>query len=104
MQPVRGSVVVQNINTPGRTRRVNAVKYAAMRRALLRVLPIRPPGLTQSEMFKAVRRHLPERVFPGGATAGWWAKTVQLDLEAKGLVHRSADTRPLRWHRAGGSA
>ena len=35
----------------------------------------------------------------GGAKAGWWAKTVQLDLEAKGAIVREK-TRPLRFHRA----
>lgn len=31
--------------------------------------------------------------------AGWWAKTVQLDLEAKGMMHRNVGAKPLRWHR-----
>jgi len=92
-------VTVQNINVPGHSSRVNAEKYDAMRRALLRVLPTRAPGLTQAEMFKAVKEHLPEEVFPGGAKASWWAKTVQLDLEKKGLVGRSRDAKPLRWYR-----
>ena len=39
--------------------------------------------------------HLPEKLFPQGAKAGWWAKTVQLDLEAKGIVVREK-TQPLR--------
>ena len=43
-----------------------------------------------------VKQSLPDELFPGGKTSGWWLKTVQLDLEAKGLVTRS-DTRPLRW-------
>jgi hypothetical protein len=33
----------------------------------------------------------------GDDKAGWWAKAVQLDLEAKGIVVREA-TKPLRWH------
>jgi hypothetical protein len=40
-----------------------------------------------------------ERPGPGGAKAGWWVKTVQLDLEAKGIVVRDGG-RPLRWSRA----
>ena len=39
-------------------------------------------------MFKAVRSRLPGDLFPGGAKANWWAKTVQLDLEAKRVVAR----------------
>jgi hypothetical protein len=41
--------------------------------------------------------HLPEDLYPSGSTAGRWAKTVQLDLEAKGIVIREP-TKPLRWH------
>ena len=93
-------IVVENINTPGRTSRVNAVMYRAMRQAMLEVLPFEEPGLTQAEMREAVIAHLPEDLYPGGAKAGWWAKTVQLDLEAKGVVVREA-TKPLRWHQVG---
>jgi hypothetical protein len=90
-------IVVENVNVPGRTSRVNAAKYRAMKQAMLRVLPYQGPGLTQSEVREAVIPNLPDHLFPGGATAGWWAKTVQLDLEAKGVVIREA-TKPLRWH------
>jgi Family of unknown function (DUF6958) len=91
-------VTVQNVNVPGYASRVNLAKYTAMRRALLRVLPSRAPGMTQAEMFVAVKGHLPEHLFPGGGKANWWAKTVQLDLEKKGIVRRSADMKPLRWY------
>jgi hypothetical protein len=70
-----------------------------MRDAMVQVLPGEAPGLTQAEIRAAVVAHLPEQLFPGGATAGWWAKTVQLDLEAKGMVIRE-DSKPLRWHLA----
>jgi hypothetical protein len=93
-------VVVENVNVPGRTSRVNAAKYRAMKAAMLEVLPGGEPGLTQSELREAVIPHLPEDLFPEGATAGWWAKTVQLDLEAKGTVVRE-ETKPLRWHQVG---
>jgi hypothetical protein len=93
-------VTVRNVNVPGYTSRVNAAKYDAMRGALLRVLPRQAPGVTQAEMFESVLEHLPGDLFPGGAKANWWAKTVQLDLEAKGIVRRSAQVKPLRWYRA----
>lgn len=93
-------VTVRNVNVPGYTAHVNGEKYGAMRRALLRVLPRTAPGMTQHEMFEAVVGHLPEDLFPGGAKANWWAKTVQLDLEAKGLVLRSKLVKPLRWYRS----
>ena len=98
-QALPDRIVVENVNHPGQTTRVDAGKYAAMRSALLRVLPAKSPGLTQAEMGHAVLRHLPRDHFPGGAKAGWWAKTVQLDLEAKGLVIREPG-KPPRWRRA----
>jgi hypothetical protein len=91
-------LAVENINHPGKSRAVDAAKYQAMRRALLKVLPARTPGLTLSETSSAVLRHLPATLFPGGAHAGWWLKTVQLDLEAKAVIAREKAT-PLRLHR-----
>jgi len=92
-------VTVHSINVPGYSSAVNGAKYEAMRAALLRVLPRRSPGITQAEMFRAVVEHLPEDLFPGGAKSNWWAKTVQLDLEAKRIVRRSTEETPLRWFR-----
>ncbi len=71
-----------------------------MRRVVLDVLPSEPPGLTQSEMGEAVAPHLPQELWPNGARSMWWVKTVQLDLEAKGLVVRNATGSPARWHRS----
>ncbi len=88
---------VENINTPGRTSRVDAAKYNAMKAAMLKVMTKTPPGDTAKEIKEAAKAHLPEDLFPAGATAGWWQKSVQLDLEAKGVVTR-ADTKPLRFH------
>jgi hypothetical protein len=93
-----GRIEVENVNVPGHVTRVDATRYNAMKSALLKALPRKSPGLTQSEMRDAVLEHLSEDVFPGGAKAMWWVKCVQLDLEAKGVVVRE-QTRPLRWHR-----
>jgi hypothetical protein len=97
MTPSAEKIVVENVNVPGRTSRVDAIMYRAMKEAMLKVLPAKAPGLTQSEIRETVVAHLPQDLYPGGAKAGWWAKTVQLDLEAKGVVIREA-TKPLRWH------
>lgn len=91
--------VVENINTPGRTSRVQAQKYEIVREILLRVLPPESPGLTQKEMGDVVRPHLPAELWPGGEKCLWWVKTVQLDLEAKGLVRRVKSGGLTRWHR-----
>lgn len=95
-------IEVENVNHPGQITRVDAAKYRAMRGVMLAVLPAEPPGLSYSEAIAAIRGRLPEAHFPGGRTSGWWFKAVQLDLEAKGIIARSAVT-PLKWHRTGKS-
>ena len=90
---------VENVNHPGSVKHVDADMYNAMRRAFLKILPKALPGLTVAEIQSGVLAHLPEQLFPGGAKAGWWAKAVQLDLEAKGIVAREKTT-PIRLHMA----
>lgn len=92
-------ITVENVNVPGRTTRLSKTMYEAMKKAMWKVLPSEAPGLTQNEIREAVVEHLPEDLFPAGSKAGWWAKTVQLDQEAKGHLVRES-TRPLRWHQA----
>jgi hypothetical protein len=88
-------ITVQNVGQPGKTYRVDAVKYAEMRTAMEKVLPAGPPGFTPAEIIEAVKPHLSQALFPGGDTAGWWVKCVQLDLEAKGVLMR-APKAPVR--------
>jgi hypothetical protein len=88
-------VEVQNVNHPGAVKHVDAGMYEAMKSAFLKVIPETSPGLTVAEIQKRVIVHLPETLFPQGAKAGWWVKTVQLDLEAKGILVRE-NTTPLR--------
>ncbi|MEL6838942.1 MAG: hypothetical protein AAFP85_06595 [Pseudomonadota bacterium] len=90
-------VAVQNVNVPGQVTNVDKAKYDAMRAAMLATLPKAAPGMTAKESKEAAKAHLPEELFPGGATSGWWQKCVQLDLEAKGIVIRE-NTKPLRFH------
>jgi hypothetical protein len=65
----------------------------------VKILSKTRPGLTPEEMYARVARQLPKDLFPRGAKVGWWAKTVQLDLEAKGIITREK-IRPLRLHRS----
>ena len=92
-------LTVENVLQPGKTYRVDADKFSAMEEAVLKALPGGPPGLTVAELKANAMPHLPETLFPGGAKAGWWIKSVQLDLKARGVIART-DTRPLRLHRA----
>ncbi len=93
-------ITIENVLQPGKTYRVDAAKYQAARDAYLKAAPKGEPGQTVAEIHAALRQHLPEDLFPGGEKAGWWAKAVQLDLEAKGLLKRT-DTKPLRLYRLG---
>lgn len=97
--PEEEKVEALNVNVPGSVTRLDAGKFNAMKRALHKALPKTGAGLTQDEMCDAVLPHLPEELFPGGKTAGWWVKAVQLDGEARGEVERIKG-RPTRWRRA----
>ncbi|WP_439498442.1 DUF6958 family protein [Bosea sp. (in: a-proteobacteria)] len=93
-------IEIENVNTPGRTERVDRAKYLAMREALLAILPGEAPGLTVTDAKEALLPRLPDALFPQGKTAGWWLKAVQLDLEAKGIVKR-APRKPVHLYRQG---
>lgn len=92
-------VEVENVNHPGKTERVDRAKYEAMRAAMLAALSTGGPALNAAELKAAILPALPDALFPGGSTAGWWIKCVQLDLEAKGVVGREG--KPLRFRRTG---
>lgn len=101
MATTPAKVAMENINTPGRSVAVDADKYHSMRTAILAVLPsaAAAAGVTVAELKSAVLHQLPDTLFPGGATAGWWLKGVQLDLEAKGMIERVPGSKPLRLRR-----
>ncbi|TAL32052.1 DUF6958 family protein [Phenylobacterium sp.] len=92
------TILVENVVSSGSQRPVNREKYEAVRGPMLEALPATAPGLSSAELKAAVLPRLPDALFPGGQTVGWWLKCVQLDLEAKGLIVRHG--KPLRWHRA----
>lgn len=92
------SIEVQTINVPGSARRVNQEKYQFIKNVMLSILPSSSPGLTQKEMLEIIRKESAGSLFPGGERSGWWAKIVQLDLEAKKIIIRE-NTKPLRWYK-----
>lgn len=91
-------IEIENVLQPGKTYRVDAEKFAAMRGAVLAELPSEQPGLTPAELKARVLGRLPDSLFPGGDKAGWWMKAVQLDLETKRVIAR-APTAPVRLYR-----
>jgi hypothetical protein len=90
---------IEIMNRDGSPTRVNGEKFAAMRMALMAILPDRPPGLTVAEAKVALLPLLDPGLFPGGETAGWWIKAVQLDHEARGLILRGKGS-PVRLFKA----
>jgi hypothetical protein len=95
-------IEIENVNKPGKSERVDRAKYLAMRKALLAALPDVAPGLTVPDAKEALLPLLPDDLFPQGATAGWWLKAVQLDLEAKGVIRR-APRKPVHLYRLAAS-
>jgi hypothetical protein len=97
-------VEVLNFTSPGNPpTRVDAAKFNAMRDAILAGATHEAPGMTVEELYQAAAPHLPEALFPGGATGGWWLKCAQLDMEARGEMRR-VKTKPLRLHLTGNIA
>jgi hypothetical protein len=90
---------IEIMNRDGSPTRVNGEKFAAMRAALMAVLPDGPPGLTIAEAKAALLPLLDPVLFPGGETAGWWIKAVHLDHEARGLILRGKGS-PVRLFKA----
>lgn len=91
-------IEIENVGQPGKTYRVDAVKFAAVKDAVLATLPSQAPGMAVSELIAGVKPILPQDLFPEGEKAGWWVKAVQLDLEAKKVIAR-ADKPPVRLYR-----
>ena len=96
------TIEVLNVGQPGKTYQVNAEKFNAMKAAVLAVLPASEPGMTPAQAIAAVKPHLPEALFPGGEKAGWWFKSVQLDLEARGILSRAAKPPVRLWQTSKG--
>ena len=90
-------IEVQNANHPGRISIVDARMYVTIRAAVLAILPTGTPGLTVAQI-----QELTKHRFPRDANASWWVKTVQLDLEAKGIIARERSS-PIRLYRVAAS-
>lgn len=90
-------ISVQNVGQPGKLYTVDADKYAEMHKKFLAILPNAAPGLTVTQINDAVRPTLDATLFPNGETCGWWVKTVQLDLEAKGVIKRGPKSPVSLW-------
>lgn len=89
-------ITTLNPNTGRPSVRIDAAKYAALRSAILAVLPRSGPGLPFRDLPAAVEARLPHGEIPGGGSLMWYVTTVKLDLEARGEIMRVAGAKPQR--------
>jgi hypothetical protein len=90
-------IEIENVGQPGATYRVDADKFHEMQRVTHLICPKAPPGETPKALIAAALPHLDPTLFPEGATAGWWFKAVQLDMEAKGSMARAGKPPVRLW-------
>lgn len=67
--------------------RVTKSTYEADKNALLKVIPSNKEGIAFMDLSKAVIPQLSKELNET-TSQGWWATTVKLDLEARGLIER----------------
>jgi hypothetical protein len=86
-------IEIENVMSPGHIVRVDADKYEAMKRAFLKVLPKKSPGLTATEIGEAILLHLPDDLFPQGAKAGWRRKRCSSTWKRKASLRGKTPSR-----------
>ena len=74
---------------------VSREMYEAVRKAVLDAVPDEEPGLPFMDLAREVERRAPRRLFEN-ASVSWYATTVKLDLEARGLIRRVPGVSPQR--------
>ena len=93
------SIQARNVNHPEHRENLKADKYHIIRRAMLESLS-ESAWLSFSDLEDRIRAHLIERdvpksLFPKAGSVRWYAKAVQLDLEARGEIERQPKKSPL---------
>ena len=69
--------------------RISAARYYDLKGAMLRKLDASGSGVAFADLADACTDSLDARLWQG-ASLGWYVTSVKLDLEARGLVHRSS--------------
>ncbi len=93
------SIQARNVNHPEHRENLKAEKYHIMREAMLAALPV-AEWMSFSDMEDKIRAYLLEKQVPGAlfpkpGSVRWYAKAVQLDLEARGEIERQPKKSPL---------
>jgi hypothetical protein len=91
-------IQTRNVTKGAGGKRIAKPMYDAMRKAILKVLPARGEGVLFTQLMRDVEPHLPKDLY-AGASVPWYATTVKLDLEARGLIERVPGAVPQRLRR-----
>lgn len=79
--------------------RVDAEKYEIMRKAILKAVPRSTTGIAFKDLPAAVAKALKTADRARFGSIAWYATTVKLDLEARGLIERIPGSKPQRLRR-----
>lgn len=85
--------VTRTPNTDGENVRIDAGKYDAVRRAILKAVPQNADGIAFKELPRSVKKHLPAGEIPGGGSLNWYVTVVKLDMEMRGELERVPGVR-----------
>ncbi len=80
--------------------RIPRWKYAAVRDALLEVVPGNAPGVAFQALPDLVRRRLSKDALAELGSVSWHVTVVKLDLEARGKLTRIKSPGPQRLRRS----
>ncbi len=88
--------IVCRTPTPGsKPTRIQRWKFEAVRRAILEVLPVEPPGVPfMSTLPDLVEAALTPEERASLGSVGWYTTTVKLELEVRGEIARVPGVSP----------
>ncbi|MBL9138041.1 MAG: hypothetical protein JNK85_19395 [Verrucomicrobiales bacterium] len=87
--------------TPGKKpTRIEAWKYATVRRAILALVPRRGDGIPFARLPDLVRRKLSRQDLKRLGSVPWYTTTVKLDLEVRGELMRVPNLKPQHLRRS----
>ena len=93
--------VVCRTPTPGKKpTRINAAKFALLRRAILAVIPRRREGVRFRDLPRLAASRLSSEQRRGLGSVNWYVTTVKLELEVPGAIRRLPGVTPQRLVRA----
>jgi len=93
------TIKTRNINKGVDGTNIDKVKYEAVRKAILAVVPKTGEGIRFKDLPKEVAKRVPAAHFPKKGSASWYTTVVKLDLEARKLIERVPGSSPQRLRR-----